>query len=136
MLIGIAATASIVALFSRISRPPEQASFALFLGIILPTLWVGTWRRFTLDRLLAQVMIVCVLDFLLVERQQGSRTIFLSVVALSLFIPSVFSYVTSQMEPGAEKDRFRQAILSFLIGLALVALQVMASFLIVSLVVG
>jgi hypothetical protein len=33
--------------------------FALLLGIILPTLWVVAWRRFTLDRLLAQVMIVC-----------------------------------------------------------------------------
>lgn len=71
MLVGIAAAASIVTLFSQIVRPPEQAAFALLLGIILPTLWVGAWRQFTLDRLLAQVMAVSIIDLLLVERQAG-----------------------------------------------------------------
>jgi hypothetical protein len=134
MFIGIAATGSMIALFSRIARPPEQAGFALLLGIILPTLWLGAWRQFALDRLLAQVMIVSLMDFLLVEQLAAGRTIFLWSVALSIFIPSVMWYATSQLEPGAEKDRYRRAIRSFLIGLALVALQVVTSFIIVSLV--
>ena len=71
MLVGIAAAASIVTLFSQIVRPPEQAAFALLLGIILPTLWVGAWRQFTLDRLLAQVMAVSIIDLLLVEPTGG-----------------------------------------------------------------
>jgi hypothetical protein len=134
MCIGIAASAAIIALFSRIARPPEQAAFALFLGIILPSLWVGAWRQFTLDGLFAQVMIVAVMDFLLAEGHAGSRMIFLGAVALALFIPSAVWYATSRMEPGAERDRSRRAILSYLIGLALLAFQVAASFIIVGLV--
>jgi hypothetical protein len=59
---------------------------------------------------------------------------FWGLVVLSLFIPAVMWYATSQVEPGAEKDRYRRAIRSFLIGLALVALQVVTSFIIVRLV--
>jgi hypothetical protein len=135
MFIGVAATASIVALFSRISRPPEQAAFGLLLGIVLPTIWVGAWRRFTVDRLFAQMLIVCGLDILLIEPHVGGRAIFLSVVAVSLLVPSVGWYGISRMEPGADKDRYRQALVACLVAVGLVALQVAASFIIVSLVV-
>jgi hypothetical protein len=135
MLVGIAAAASFVTLFSHIVRPPEQAAFALLLGIILPTLWVGAWRQFTLDRLLAQVMAVSIIDLLLIERQAGGRLIFMLAVALSLLVPSVVWYVTSRMEPGAEREKLRRSLYSFVIGLALVAGQVAASFVIVSVVV-
>jgi hypothetical protein len=134
MCFGIAAAASIVTLFSQTARPPEQAAFALLLGIILPTLWVGAWRQFTVDRLLAQVMAVSIIDLLLVERHAGGRMIFLLAVALSVFIPSVVWYVTRRMEPGAERDKLRRSLFLFVIGLALVAGQVAASFVIVGVV--
>jgi hypothetical protein len=132
MLIGIAAIASMIALFSRIARPPEQAAFSLFLGIVLPSLWIGAWRQFTPERLLAQVMLVSAVDFMLVA---GGRTIFLSSVALSLFIPSVSWYAISRMAAGAERDWFCQALRSYLIGLGLIASQVVASFIIVGVVI-
>src|SRR5436305_3355046 len=110
MLVGIAACASIATLFSQIARPPEQAAFALLLGIILPTLWVGAWRQFTLDRLLAQVMAVSIIDLLLVERQAGGRAVFMLVVALCLFIPSVVWYVSCRMEAGAEREKLRRSL--------------------------
>jgi hypothetical protein len=135
MFAGIAAGASIVTLFAQIARPPEQAAFALLLGIVLPSLWVGAWRQFTLDRLLAQAMAVSIIDLLLVERHAGGRIIFLLAVALSLFIPSVVWYVTCRMEPGAEKDRLRRSLYSSVIGLALVPGQVAASFIIVGVVI-
>jgi hypothetical protein len=135
MFAGIAAAASIATLFSQIARPPEQAAFALLLGIIVPVLWVGAWRRFTFGRLLAQVMMVSVIDLLLVEWRDGGRAIFLLAVALSLFIPSVVWYVTCRMEAGAEREKLRRSLYSFVIGLALVAGQVAASFIIVSVVV-
>jgi hypothetical protein len=135
MFAAIAAGASIVTLFSQIARPPEQAAFALLLGIILPSLWVAAWRRFTVDRLLGQVMAVSIIDLLLVERQAGGRMIFMLVVALSLLIPSVVWYVSCRMEGGAEREKLRRSLYSFVIGLALVAGQVAASFVIVSVVV-
>ena len=136
MFAAVAAAASISALFSQIARPPEQAAFALLLGIVLPALSVGAWRRFTLDRLLCQVMAVSVIDLLLVERTAGGRMLFMLVVAACLLIPSAVWYVTCRMEPGAEKDRLRRSLYAFVIGLALVAGQVAASFVIVSVVVG
>jgi hypothetical protein len=135
MFAAIAAGASIVTLFSQIARPPEQAAFALLLGIILPSLWVAAWRRFTVDRLLGQVMAVSIIDLLLVERQAGGRMIFMLVVALSLLIPSVVWYVSCRMEGSAEREKLRRSLYSFVIGLALVAGQVAASFVIVSVVV-
>jgi hypothetical protein len=135
MFVGMAAGASIATLFSQIARPPEQAAFALLLGIILPTLWVGSWRQFTLDRLLAQVLAVSFIDLMLVERQAGGRMIFMLAVALSLLIPSVVWYVTCRMEAGDEKDKLRRSLYACVIGLALVAGQVAASFIIVSVVV-
>jgi hypothetical protein len=134
MCIGIAASAAMIALFSRIARPPEQAAFALFLGIILPSLWVGAWRQFTLDGVFAQVMIVGVMDFLLVESPAGGRALLVGSVALALLIPSVMWYATSRMEPGAERNLSRRALQSFLVGLGLVVLQVVTSFMIVGLV--
>jgi hypothetical protein len=135
MLVAIAAAASIVTLFSQIVRPPEQAAFALLLGIILPTLWVGAWQKFTLDRLLAQVMIVSVIDLLLVERTPGSRMLLMLTVSLCLFIPSVVWYVSCRMEAGPERAQLRRSFSSVVIGSALVAGQVAASFVIVSAVV-
>jgi hypothetical protein len=134
LCLGIAASGAIFALFTRIARPAEQAAFALLLGIILPSIWVAAWRRFSLDGLLAQVTIVGVLDFLLVEGHAGGRILFVCLASLALLIPSIGWYMASRMEPGAGRDRAYRALPSYLVGLGLVASQVVASFLLVGLV--
>jgi hypothetical protein len=117
-----------------------HAGVTVLFGLVLTALWIAAWRRFTVERLMGQLVVIASVAAAVLGTSEPGRSepklVMGILVTLSVVVPSFAWYTASRLESGEDRDRALGILRTYMANVALVVAQLPALFAVTGLALG